>query len=96
MPQVEHSYNPALFVLVALVEMIEGELDIFGESGSKDVLVGPELMPGLAHDGVDDIKAGNLVFRSALLDELFHALHNVFVELDGLDGSLGDGCHLGL
>ncbi len=34
------------------------------------------------------------VYSTYLLYELLHALHNVFVELDGLDSKLGDLGHL--
>lgn len=73
----------------------EGVLHVLGESGREHILVGTELMPGLAHDGVDDVEAGDLVLGLALEDELLDAVHHVFVELDGLDGAPRDGPHLG-
>ncbi len=53
-------------------------------------------MSGLTHDRVDDIEAGNLVFWTALLDELLDTLDDVLVVLDRLDGPLCDSRHFGL
>ena len=50
----------------------------------------------LPYNTVDNVQAGDLVLRLALLDEFLYALHYVLVELDGSDGPLGDGGHLGL
>jgi len=44
-------------------------------------------VPGLPHDGVDDVEAGDLVLWLALLYEFLHALHHVLVELDSFDGA---------
>jgi hypothetical protein len=96
LPEVEDPDDLALLLLRALVEVVEGVLHVLGEPGREDVLLGAELVPRLAHDGVDDVEAGDLVLGPALLDELLHALHHVLVELDGLDGALRDGRHLGL
>ena len=53
-------------------------------------------MSRLSNDGIDDVESRNFVFRPTLLDELFDALNDVLVVLDGADGTLGDGSHLRL
>ena len=49
-------------------------LNVLGESRSENIFVWPELMSGLPHDGVDHVKARDLVLVSALLDELLNTL----------------------
>ncbi len=95
LPKVEYADDLALLFFRAFVQVEESQLDVLGESRREDVLVGPELVSGLAHDGVDDVQPGDLVLRTALLYELLHALNYMLVELDSLDGTLGDGGHLG-
>ena len=63
---------------------------------SEDILVRSKLVSWLPHDGVYHVQSRYLVLWLTLLDKLLHALHHVFVELDGPDGALRDGRHLGL
>ena len=85
-----------LFFFRALVQVVKSDANVFRESRSKDIFVGSKLMPRLPHDRVDHVEARNFVLLSALLDELFDTLNDVFVVLNSSDGSLCNGSHLGL
>ena len=67
LPEVEDPDDLALLLLAALVQVVEGDLGVLGEPDGKDVLVGPELVPRLTHDAVDDVEAGGLVLRLTFL-----------------------------
>lgn len=77
-------------------QMRKRGLHIPGEAWRKDILLGAELVPRLAHDRVDHVQAGDLVLAFALLDELFHTLHHMLVELDRLHSTARDRGHFGL
>lgn len=93
LPQIEHTDNAALVLRGASEQIDKRRLHVARETRCKDVLFGAELMAGLAHDRIDDVQTGNLVFGFALQNELLDALHDVLVELDGLHGALRDGGH---
>lgn len=76
--------------------MSEGLLHVSRKPGGEHVLLRPELVTRLPHNGVDHIQPGDFVFRFALEDELFHILHDVLVELYGFHSSLGDTAHFRL
>lgn len=48
------------------IQILECGSNILRESWPKDILVGSELVPGLPHDGVDDVQARDFVLRLAL------------------------------
>ena len=58
-----------LLLIRALIDGVEGEGDVLGEPGCKDILVGTKLVPGLPHNGVDHIEARDLVLWPALVVE---------------------------
>lgn len=77
-------------------KMRKRRLHVLGEAWCEYVLFRAELVPRLTHDRVYDIDPGNFVLGLALLDELFHALHHMLVELDGLHGGAGNRGHFRL
>ena len=85
-----------LFLFSAFVQVVKGHQNIFGKSGCKDVFGCSELMSWLAYDGINNIKSGNFVLGSALLDEFFHTLDNMLVIFDCADSPLSYGCHFSL
>jgi len=95
LPEVEHPDHFTLLLLGALVQVVEGDLGILGKPWREHIFLRTKLVSTLSHDGVNHIKAWDFIFRLALLDEFFHTLDHMFVELDCPDGSLGDGSHLG-
>jgi hypothetical protein len=62
----------------------------------KNIIDSAKLVPGLLHDWINHVEAGNFVLRSALLDEFFNTLHNMLVVLDSPDGSRCHGRHFWL
>lgn len=51
------------------IQVLECGSNILGEPRPKDILVCAELVPGLPHDGVDDVQARHFVLRLALQTE---------------------------
>lgn len=90
------SIDPHFIFLWAAKQMSKGFLHVSSEAGGEDIFLSSELMPRLPDDGIDDIQAGDLVFRPALEDELLDVLHDVLVELDGFHRWLCDRAHLRL